>query len=869
MSNILPGGATIHDGTVVADDARRGDLQRHLTLNGIDFLEVVTAPDADNQRVLQVHFLPPVAPATAAKLDALLAEIVTAPDHVTISGGVRIKDVIVIKVTRVEDTIAVRVDTPGDFSTYTLAIQSALLDPFYAQIEFHFKAGCPSHFDCRPLTYCPPDVSEPPPIDYMAKDYASFRQALINLIPNLVPGWAERREADFSMTLLELLAYAGDQLSYFQDAVANEAYLETARQRISVRRHARLIDYAMHDGLSAATFVHFKIAKIADDAEVVINEECIIQLLTRPPNIPLDGARVPPDRAELALDAADAIFEVLVAAGDDIRFHARLNEIPLYAFGNQQVYLPAGGTQATLVGDLAWMPADSTRDARWRLKPGDLLLFEEVKGPEEGVAADADPAHRQVVRLTAARPATDKLLEKDLTVVEWEAADALRFPVCIASLSARTGQPLTGISVARGNLALAYHGRTVEDWHPSPPPAPGDTGVQGIQPGGRAYRFLLQRPELSFMPAYGVPRPPVSTLQAASPRGAQPGVTKLTEHLRDTVRSNEWGVVTPDLLASGRFAPEVVVETDNLGRALVRFGDGQFGREPTQDAFMHVTYRVGVGASGNVGADALTHFRGETIRHGPQDRALVPGPLSPDIVAIRNPVPAWGGSDPEPNERVKQHAPAAFRGEMYRAVTEEDYARAAMKHPAVRSAVATFRWTGSWHTVFVAVDPANSVALTPELRRSVAIWINRFRLAGYDLEINAPSYVPMMLDLDVCVSAGYFPSDVEQALLAALSSHVNPDRSLGFFHPDKFTFGDPLYLSKLYAATAAVSGVEMVTVTRFARRYEADPDPTRPATRRNLENGYIAAGRLEIIRLDNDPSFPENGLLRIDVRGGQ
>jgi hypothetical protein len=61
----------------------------------------------------------------------------------------------------------------------------------------------------------------------------------------------------------------------------------------------------------------------------------------------------------------------------------------------------------------------------------------------------------------------------------------------------------------------------------------------------------------------------------------------------------------------------------------------------------------------------------------------------------------------------------------------------------------------------------------------------------------------------------------------------------------------------------------MVTVTRFARRYETDPDPQRPATRRNVENGYIAAGRLEIIRLDNDPSFPENGLLRIDVRGGQ
>ena len=42
------------------------------------------------------------------------------------------------------------------------------------------------------------------------------------------------------MVLIELLAYAGDQLSYQQDAVANEAYLDSARQRVSVRRHARL-----------------------------------------------------------------------------------------------------------------------------------------------------------------------------------------------------------------------------------------------------------------------------------------------------------------------------------------------------------------------------------------------------------------------------------------------------------------------------------------------------------------------------------------------------------------------------------------------------------------------------------------------------
>src|SRR6185295_7196447 len=49
--------------------------------------------------------------------------------------------------------------------------------------------------------------------------------------------------------------YVGDYLSYYQDAVATEAYLETARQRISVRRHAQLVDYHLHEGCNARAWL--------------------------------------------------------------------------------------------------------------------------------------------------------------------------------------------------------------------------------------------------------------------------------------------------------------------------------------------------------------------------------------------------------------------------------------------------------------------------------------------------------------------------------------------------------------------------------------------------------------------------------------
>src|SRR5204862_2931344 len=97
-----------------------------------------------------------------------------------------------------------------------------------------------------------------PELDYLAKDYASFRQLMLDRIATIMPTWQERNPADLGIALVELLAYAGDQLSYFQDAVATEAYLSTARRRVSVRRHARLLDYRLHEGCNARAWVFFE-----------------------------------------------------------------------------------------------------------------------------------------------------------------------------------------------------------------------------------------------------------------------------------------------------------------------------------------------------------------------------------------------------------------------------------------------------------------------------------------------------------------------------------------------------------------------------------------------------------------------------------
>lgn len=89
-------------------------------------------------------------------------------------------------------------------------------------------------------------------IDYLARDYSSFRQALLNLIPAKLPEWTGPSEADFGVVLIELFAYMGDILSYYQDRLANEAFLGTAQERRSIINHLRLIGYEMAPAAPAA-----------------------------------------------------------------------------------------------------------------------------------------------------------------------------------------------------------------------------------------------------------------------------------------------------------------------------------------------------------------------------------------------------------------------------------------------------------------------------------------------------------------------------------------------------------------------------------------------------------------------------------------
>ena len=90
-------------------------------------------------------------------------------------------------------------------------------------------------------------------IDYTGRDYETLLQSMYQLIPSKLPDWSDySNQADFGNVLLELFAYMGDILSYYQDRVANESFLGTAQTRRSIIQHLQLIGYKLATAVPAA-----------------------------------------------------------------------------------------------------------------------------------------------------------------------------------------------------------------------------------------------------------------------------------------------------------------------------------------------------------------------------------------------------------------------------------------------------------------------------------------------------------------------------------------------------------------------------------------------------------------------------------------
>jgi len=698
----------------------------------------------------------------------------------------------------------------GDFSNYTLTITAPKLDLMLDSTVFSFKATCPSDFDCLPVTCpCPPDSVPAPPIDYLSRDFLSFKQALLGFSSLRYPNWVERSDADFGLVMAEMLSAVGDELSYLQDRVAAEATIVNATQRRSLVSLARLVDYEPGLAVSGTTTLQCN-----------VSGKGTLAAGTRVSALAPDGSLVP--------------FEIGAGLADSSQYPVREKwnyDIKPYWFDDSEQCWPLGATDLWVQGH------------GFEFTAGQSLLIQ-TDLPGESL--------RQTVTLTAPGFETvDPIFltggaPTKVTHLVWGTGDALT-----------QARDLTH-TILGGNLIPATQGkRFAEVFAIGSPPASAPYALLAIArqgPNGSdsapnyVFRYPLGQSPLGWL-ANADPSQPsapeiilTQTSPALAPWNFASKLLGSPATSRDfTIDPMAWQVVA----RSGAGQPTNYDVAGGDG-STIRFGNDVFGACPDDQDLFQVSYRTGLGAAGNVAADSITLI----------------DPAAPGILTgARNPFAVTNGADEETASHIQRFAPQAFRAVQYRAVLASDYEAAAETLPWVEKAGACFRWTGSWMTVFTAADPHGGLAISTDEEIQLVELLNRYRLAGYESYAPPPDYVSLDLRVEVCAQSGWLDGDVEAGVLNVLSGANCPCGPAGFFFADRFTFGTPLYRSRLEAAIQGAPGVLGVKRIQYRQRgtfagFKPLPEKVQPAPK-------------QILRVQNDPSWPERGTIRVIAEGGR
>ena len=844
------------------------------TIVGLDFVYV-----AEDQQNLFVFFHPSATKTPEQILGAVAASSITIDSP---SGGET------LPVVPLDPAIApawvplfgrqvLRVVTavPGDFSRYRFRLDNPLVDPYFAEVGFSFKANCESQLDCEPKPHeCPEDELVDYPVNYQARDFWSIRQALLDFAAERHPDWKDRLEADLGMMLAEAMSAAGDELAYYQDRVAREGYFETATQRRSLRRHARLVDYHLSDGKGGATWLDFAVDVSAPVHVVAVGTpvwvqpstavagETIQQRRGRSPSVYEVGHGIVQGHSQLTPPLGVVPSQTRLYPSTTFNLRNGANELAAYQWDENDTCLLVGATSMHVLGaHAANLPLEDFTNPD---VPGKWVVLR--TNPVDASV----PARAWAVRLIRVADEIDPLGPANITRIEWEEAQATPFELEYETL------------VVRGNIVPATAGETLEAYfeiEPEPQAVALPSEQPAHLPGSNPYynenfsAWAVERAALLFTLPGSEERDVVSHGPAGNPSPEVRVMDGAWVPVGGFVPNDEWEwkralLGVNSALPTDRFftlddgawrrtagfrrvdetgTPQEFVQFDyaNGRGATVQFGNGEFGRVPTRGLDLRVVYRLGRGRGDNVAADSLNDFDGAVL---------------PFVISVTNPLGVLDARERETAESARHVASDAFRAETFRAVRAEDYAAAVKKLDWVQRAGAQFRWTGSWLTLFATPDPKASFAVTPDQRVDLERQLDRYRLAGRETHGLDPRFANLDLEIHVCVAPSSYVGDVKEAVLEALFGRRGVRPRTGFFSPDNWSFGDALHRAQLEAAIQAVPGVRAVEEIYIRRRGWF-------AQRLFSELVFkVAAG--EIIRVENNAKLPERGAVRLVMEGG-
>lgn len=743
----------------------------------------------------------------------------------------------------------------GGFQEYRLDLSDSpadagpsRLDPFCTGIAFSFKQGCPSPFDCACRHECPEEAPADYPVDYLARDFESLRHALSAFARDRYPDWEVDQPVDFGTMIAELFAALGDEFAYMQDAIRREAWLDTLHERRSFSQLARLVDFRPDPGQSASGLVVMRLYRGTSRPLGMLPD-----LIALSPGVRVWADQE--DRPPIPFETGESLAQMI--AGTPLwPLHSHWTDLPVYQPDPLQPCLDIGARELVLDNaDLlsAPFPAEVLAgDIQGYWQGRTLLIETRPDAPDE-------PVRRHLVTLDApVESLSDPLTGAGpLTRLHWRAEDALPFGLDQgrAFVSANLVPVRAGAS-RREDFVIG------DSRHPALAELPRSIERQGPM-GADGRRPVIHRHPLAATAAHGldwsrqtdaagaVTYLPEAVLHQLDPDAGLAFVSDWT--LGDAPLSHgpadEAATIEPGLYGEvARFERDgrQIVHRDYIGDPghTLRFGDGMFGRLPTDGDLFRLIWRDGPGRASNLPADSITRL------DAPPGSPPPLAPTPPEVQDLRNPFALTDGRDPQSLDLARRIAPAAFRDLVFRAVRNEDYRAQARRLDWVSDAGAVTRWTGAWATTFVTADPRGAHRITPARFAELDARMQAVRQVGRPVIPRQPVFVPLDLAIAICVARGFAFGDVAERVLRALSAG-----RAGFFHPDRFSFGMPLRRPELEAAIAGVEGVGAVLDIALRQRGLTGW--------KLFDTAQITAAADRIIKVENDPDRPGQGSIRV------
>jgi hypothetical protein len=184
-----------------------------------------------------------------------------------------------------------------------------------------------------------------------------------------------RDRDDYSIALLDAYAAMADVLTFYQERIANESYLRTARERLSMSELARLTGYRLKPGVAAETYLAFTMQEPPPQPTSSEPKQAsgVPEQVTLPVGIKVQSVPGPDEQPQTF-----ETIESIEAKPSWNVFKAKTHQMLVPVFGTQVIYVKGTANQLKAGDTLLFVCSERENDTgseRWdfrRIK--DLVL---------------------------------------------------------------------------------------------------------------------------------------------------------------------------------------------------------------------------------------------------------------------------------------------------------------------------------------------------------------------------------------------------------------------------------------------------------------------------------------------------------------